>query len=631
MAISLLLALFAGSSVDAYFSIHAVDSVTRRGIPLVALSTVNHQRFVTDSHGIALIDEPDLLGNEVYFFVTSHGYEFPADGFGYRGTRLRLVPGGQATVELTRLNIAERLYRVTGSGIYADSIRLGIPAPIDEPLLNAQVLGSDSVQNAVFNGEYLWFWGDTNRPSYPLGNFHTPGARSALPGKPGVDPSLGINLSYWTDDTGFAKPTAKMAGDGPTWISGLSVVKDASGAERLFCGYVKVRPPMSVYKHGLAEWNSDQSTFVHHVEFPEDQPIYPDGHPIYLDIRDSNYVYFPTPFPLARVRATPAALADLSQYEAFTCLEPGSKPAEAKVIRDSSGTPEYAWRKNATPLNQDEQNKLIAAGKLENNHALIGLRDLASGKTVLAHGGSISWNEHRKRWVLIAVQVYGSPSFLGEVWYSEADTPLGPWAYGRKVVTHDDYSFYNPKQHPVFEQDGGRLIYFEGTYTATFSGNKNPTPRYDYNQLMYRLDLDDPRLNLPVAIYRGPGSDSESLRRFGQVDSKAKSLPIAFFALERPGQSTIPLYIRSTGDHGYRLTTETGDKAEIAFHAMPFDSKAELPPGTIPFYEWSETGAKRYAYRVGDQPGPQGWQRGKIPIALVWENPCLSPFPLNPE
>jgi hypothetical protein len=48
--------------------------------------------------------------------------------------------------------------------------------------------------------------------------------------------------------------------------------------------------------------------------------------------------------------------------------------------------------------------------------------------------------------------------------------------------------------HPFFDQEGGRIIYFEGTYASTFSGNTNPTPRYDYNQIMYRLDLADPRL-----------------------------------------------------------------------------------------------------------------------------------------
>ncbi len=47
---------------------------------------------------------------------------------------------------------------------------------------------------------------------------------------------------------------------------------------------------------------------------------------------------------------------------------------------------------------------------------------------------------------------------------------------------------------PEDRHHGGRLIYFEGTYTQTFSGNPVATPRYDYNQIMYRLDLADPRL-----------------------------------------------------------------------------------------------------------------------------------------
>jgi hypothetical protein len=62
-------------------------------------------------------------------------------------------------------------------------------------------------------------------------------------------------------------------------------------------------------------------------------------------------------------------------------------------------------------------------------------------------------------------------------------------------VTHNRYSFYNPKQHPFFDRQGGRLVYLEGTYTTSFSGNTDKTPRYDYNQVMYRLDLSDPRLH----------------------------------------------------------------------------------------------------------------------------------------
>ena len=112
---------------------------------------------------------------------------------------------------------------------------------------------------------------------------------------------------------------------------------------------------------------------------------------------------------------------------------------------------------------------------------------------MLPHGGSLAWNEHRQRWVSVFLQAWGE-TMVGEVWYAEAEDPWGEWSPATKIVSHDDYSFYNVRHHPFFDQDGGRTIYFEGTYTATFSGNDSPTPRYDYNQVMYRLDVSEPRL-----------------------------------------------------------------------------------------------------------------------------------------
>jgi hypothetical protein len=96
---------------------------------------------------------------------------------------------------------------------------------------------------------------------------------------------------------------------------------------------------------------------------------------------------------------------------------------------------------------------------------------------------------------MIFQQVDGT-SHLGEIWYAEADLPEGPWLYARKILTHDRYTFYNPAYHNFFDEDKGRIIYFEGTYTDSFSGAAFPTPRYNYNQIMYRLDLSDPRLQL---------------------------------------------------------------------------------------------------------------------------------------
>ena len=103
---------------------------------------------------------------------------------------------------------------------------------------------------------------------------------------------------------------------------------------------------------------------------------------------------------------------------------------------------------------------------------------------------------------MIAQQTDGKTSKLDEIWYLEADTPLGPWAFARKIVAHDRYSFYEVVQHPQFDQQGGRLIYFSGTYSDFLAHPPNITPRYDYNLIMYRLDLADSGLHLPVAVYR---------------------------------------------------------------------------------------------------------------------------------
>jgi hypothetical protein len=65
-----------------------------------------------------------------------------ADGFKFRGKALKVEPGGSARLEIRRRNIAERLYRATGGGIDRDSVMLGRPARIREPLLAAQTSGA---------------------------------------------------------------------------------------------------------------------------------------------------------------------------------------------------------------------------------------------------------------------------------------------------------------------------------------------------------------------------------------------------------------------------------------------------------------------------------------------------------
>jgi hypothetical protein len=100
---------------------------------------------------------------------------------------------------------------------------------------------------------------------------------------------------------------------------------------------------------------------------------------------------------------------------------------------------------------------------------------------------SVAWNAWRRCYI-------GLFERAGEVLYAEADRPEGPWGALVSVARHDHYTFYNVAHHRFFDQEGGRIIYFEGTYTSAFSDAPTPTPRYDYNQVMYRLDLGDSRL-----------------------------------------------------------------------------------------------------------------------------------------
>src|SRR5437867_11670378 len=107
----LVAALLAGQPTPAAkpFAIRVIDADTGRGVPLVELRTVNNIRLWTDSNGIAGFDEPGLMDKDVFFTVKSHGYEFPPDGFGFRGKSLKVTPGGSAKLTIRRLNIAERL------------------------------------------------------------------------------------------------------------------------------------------------------------------------------------------------------------------------------------------------------------------------------------------------------------------------------------------------------------------------------------------------------------------------------------------------------------------------------------------------------------------------------------------
>ena len=211
-------------------------------VPLVELRTLHGVRFVSDNAGAVAFDLPEFMGQELWLEVAGHGYGVPADGFGYRGVRLTPVPGGRLRVEVERTSLARRLGRVTGAGIFAESQKLGLESPWSE----TGVLGCDSVQAVPFGSGLFWAWGDTTLPHYPLGIFHMSAARTPARPLAVFEPPLRLEFSHLRGSSGRPRDVARLPGPGPTWLSGMIVLPDGAGRERLVAAYAKVRPPLSV-------------------------------------------------------------------------------------------------------------------------------------------------------------------------------------------------------------------------------------------------------------------------------------------------------------------------------------------------------------------------------------------------
>jgi hypothetical protein len=416
-------------------------------VPLVELRTTHQVRLVTDNAGVIALDLPELMGRETWFDVIGHGYEVPKDGFGMRGVRLTPEPGRTLRVEVRRTIVARRLGRLTGGGLFAESQKVGLA--MDWP--ESGVLGCDSVQNAVHAGRLFWLWGDTTLARYPLGIFD--GTSATTPPRPlsSFKPPVELRLDYFADAEGRPRPIARMPGEGPTWVTGYLSLPDTGGTPRLVGSFFKIKPPLEAWQTGLCLWNETTSSFERlrvvwtRSDAAPKPPPFPEGHPVrWRDAAGKEWALFGNPLPTLRCPATFEAWQDPATWEVLT-----------------------------------PQDRLASA---------------ADGAPVKPHSGSIAWNPWRQRWVTVFMQAFGQPSAFGELWYAEADAPTGPWGPAVKILSHENYTFYNPRLHPEFTAGDSPILLFEGTYTMQFANKPAPTPRYDYNQVLYRLDLDDPAL-----------------------------------------------------------------------------------------------------------------------------------------
>lgn len=486
-----------------YAEIRVSDGQTGRGVPLVELETVNGLTFVTDNAGRVAFHEPGLMNREVFFTVRSHGYEARKDGFGIVGARVTPRVGSIAEIKITRRNVAERLCRLTGEGLFRDTLLLGYPPPLAESPHPGNVAGQDSVQAVIYRGKVFWFWGDTLRMEYPLGLFRMAGATTPLfdANEPQADPVAGIAFDYFVDEkTGFARAMMPLTPrpQGVVWVSALAVVPDSLGARKLVAHYSRRKGLGQEYEQGIAVFDDEQEIFTSVKQLPLAETWRrPGGHPIEFEEDGIAWLLFGSPTPNVRVRATLDSVLDPEKYEAFTCLREGDDASAAAVEVGANGAPIWRWQKRLPPLDSKTERDLVASGKIDPRHARFCPADAGDpSDRIVLHSGSVRWNEYRRRWLLLAGQIGGKTSLLGEVWYAEADSPLGPFESAIRVVTHDRQTFYNVCQHSFLDRDGGRTIHFEGTYTNDFSGNALKTPRYNYNQILYRLDLDSKALRV---------------------------------------------------------------------------------------------------------------------------------------
>jgi hypothetical protein len=385
------------------------------------------------------------------------------------------------------------------------------------------------------------------------------------------------------------------------------------------------------------EFNDEKEVFDLVKNLSLDDPIHPGGHPFKMMENRREYIVFQNYSRFSRCLNDYQSALDHDTYEAWTCLKAGSRFDDSidQLERDEMGRLKWAWKVATSPIGEREQTQLIKAGFMKPEERWFRLKSAATDEDVKIHAGAIQWNDYRKRWVFITSEIFGS-SLLGEVWYAEADSPLGPWGYAAKIITHEKYSFYNPVQHPHFAKDGGREIFFEGTYTKAFSGNEVGTPRYDYNQIMYKIDLDDPRLALPIPIYESKGVFPQFTTGAGiwspeKNEPDLKKREIAFYACDQLGEGMIPIYEIRDDELGSKLTalapgSPSLPNVNISFYALPADDKTTSAP-IVMLYEYIGDENGKRIYLPQKNTPPAGFTRAEQPLCCVWKKPVeYNPF-----
>ena len=183
----------------------------------------------------------------------------------------------------------------------------------------------------------------------------------------------------------------QMPGEGPTWIDGLTVLPDADGRERMLCGYAKIKPPLTVYRRGICEWNDEQAGVRARERLRAGcAALSRSAIRCCTATATRTTSISATPFPLVRVRATAESYRDLTSTRLH--LPEAARAGQAEIDRDD-GRVRYAWKRHAAGRPQSRQAVATASSSRRR------LLQLATrhGQAGNAHAGSVKWNEYRDR------------------------------------------------------------------------------------------------------------------------------------------------------------------------------------------------------------------------------------------
>ncbi len=588
--------------------VKVLDDVSGVPLPGAVLTRLDKRSvYVSDNKGMVALHEQDRQNLVTQFKVEAPGYQSIAS------QGINLTPGAsEQAIELVPQaeQVAQRLYRMTGVGLERETHLLGTaaPSPTDTKLINADVLGQDGPMATLYTKagsteKVFWTFGDTRHPNHDNDNLAGSGATSD---KIPTDLNTSLPLTYYKTDTvpGFARERSVVAKAdfSPTinaarWPFGLSTIDN-----RLYTWVTIVNTsgtPWTFYPIAVGVFDDATNRFTKLGEIPHESdatnPNFttPGEHSFKVKEGATEYLHSGgfmqrsngVKETLIRVRAAQDALIPSTtfpkgEYEEYTPYK-----ADGTVDRPS-GRPIYAWKKQIndpvlnTGLNADE--------RLVGQMRVLGGAGGSTGP-ILQHKSTRQFNTYRNRYVNVFNQ-WGSSSSM---YYSEADTPVGPWAWGRRIVNQAantnppsrGFDLYNPHLLPFYGQ--GKTLYFAAVFAHAFANTWEPIPRYDYNVVMNRLkltdanDVDDVRTVVPVPVYNLVSSAtnaeqaSKTLGMRGQVRAgMLNELPAPFFAYDRKPEAArqaVPAYwtVPSCRNLNQRL---------VVYNATPVPSTQLITP-----------------------------------------------------